>query len=207
MWRQVITPDSLVPLTNGPALLSPCLQCPQTTIGTTYAFFIFSFSFAFSLGNLANTSGDMAKAAGAVARALAAMRRAGGEDGANGAAASSGQQEAAGSSSHSSSSEDTTASTSSSRGYQISADQVRARSFPAALLLVTRTARPSGMSRPLLCSYLGMQLRGGIEFRGVSFRHPGWEGWTLSDISFTVPPGSTVALVGPRSVYYFTLIL
>ena len=51
----------------------------KVTTGLCYAFFIFAFSFAFSLGNLANTSGDVAKAAGAVARALAAMRQAEGE--------------------------------------------------------------------------------------------------------------------------------
>lgn len=77
--------------------LGTCLaMAGRVTLGTCYSFFIFAFSFAFSLGNLANTSGDLARAAGAAARALAAMRQAGGElpmqnaeGAADGAAASS----------------------------------------------------------------------------------------------------------------------
>jgi ABC-type multidrug transport system fused ATPase/permease subunit len=34
-----------------------------------------------------------------------------------------------------------------------------------------------------------------IEFRNVSFSHP--DGWTMKDISFTIPAGTTTALVGP----------
>jgi ATP-binding cassette, subfamily B, multidrug efflux pump len=40
-------------------------------------------------------------------------------------------------------------------------------------------------------------IRGAVEFRGVSFRFPGTERWVLRDVSFTIPAGSTVALVGP----------
>ncbi|MFC0597270.1 ABC transporter ATP-binding protein [Streptomyces palmae] len=38
--------------------------------------------------------------------------------------------------------------------------------------------------------------RGEIEFRGVGFRYPGTSRWALQDVSFQVPPGSTLALVG-----------
>lgn len=38
--------------------------------------------------------------------------------------------------------------------------------------------------------------QGDIEFRGVRFSHPG--GWSLRNVSFTIPAGKTVALVGPR---------
>ncbi|MFF2325691.1 MULTISPECIES: ABC transporter ATP-binding protein [unclassified Streptomyces] len=38
--------------------------------------------------------------------------------------------------------------------------------------------------------------RGDIEFRGVCFRYPGTPRWALSDVSFHVPPGTTLALVG-----------
>ncbi|WP_406416790.1 ABC transporter ATP-binding protein/permease [Streptomyces sp. NBC_00873] len=38
--------------------------------------------------------------------------------------------------------------------------------------------------------------RGDVEFRGVSFRYPGTSRWALSDVSFQVTPGTTLALVG-----------
>ncbi|MER7466916.1 ABC transporter ATP-binding protein [Streptomyces sp. NPDC097981] len=38
--------------------------------------------------------------------------------------------------------------------------------------------------------------RGNVEFRGVSFRYPGTSRWALRDVSFRVPPGTTLALVG-----------
>ncbi|MFW5951391.1 MAG: ABC transporter ATP-binding protein [Gemmatimonadota bacterium] len=40
-------------------------------------------------------------------------------------------------------------------------------------------------------------VRGEVEFRGVSFRYPGTERPVLRDVSFRVPAGSTVAVVGP----------
>ena len=39
--------------------------------------------------------------------------------------------------------------------------------------------------------------RGGLVFRGVRFRYPESEMWSLDDLSFEVEAGSTVALVGP----------
>ncbi|MEV6761872.1 ABC transporter ATP-binding protein [Streptomyces sp. NPDC051105] len=38
--------------------------------------------------------------------------------------------------------------------------------------------------------------RGAVEFDGVWFRYPGTEAWALSDVSFEVAPGETLALVG-----------
>ncbi|MFE2549310.1 ABC transporter ATP-binding protein [Streptomyces sp. NPDC059355] len=38
--------------------------------------------------------------------------------------------------------------------------------------------------------------RGNVEFRGVSFRYPGTARWALHEVSFSVRPGTTVALVG-----------
>jgi ATP-binding cassette, subfamily B, multidrug efflux pump len=44
---------------------------------------------------------------------------------------------------------------------------------------------------------LPARIRGEIEFRHVGFRYPGTEREVLRDLSFTVPAGSTVAVVGP----------
>jgi ATP-binding cassette subfamily B multidrug efflux pump len=49
-------------------------------------------------------------------------------------------------------------------------------------------------------------VRGEIEFRGVGFRYPGTEREVLRDVSFTIPAGSTVALVGPTGAGKSTLI-
>ena len=45
-----------------------------------------------------------------------------------------------------------------------------------------------------------------IEFRDVSFRYPQVENWTLSSVSFRVPAGSTVALIGRSGTGKSTLI-
>ncbi len=42
-----------------------------------------------------------------------------------------------------------------------------------------------------------LRLRGGIELRGVGFRHDPRGSWTLRDVSLVVRPGQKVALVGP----------
>jgi ABC-type multidrug transport system fused ATPase/permease subunit len=39
-------------------------------------------------------------------------------------------------------------------------------------------------------------LTGDVEIRNLSFRYPGAEDWTLQNVSFIVPAGSTVALIG-----------
>ena len=49
-------------------------------------------------------------------------------------------------------------------------------------------------------------VRGEVEFRAVRFRYPGSERDVLADISFHVPPGSTVALVGPTGSGKSTLV-
>jgi ATP-binding cassette, subfamily B, multidrug efflux pump len=41
------------------------------------------------------------------------------------------------------------------------------------------------------------RVRGEVELRGVSFRYPGTGRWVLRDVSFRVPAGATVAIVGP----------
>ncbi len=41
------------------------------------------------------------------------------------------------------------------------------------------------------------EVRGEIEFRGVTFRYPGTERAVLRSVSFRVPAGATVAIVGP----------
>jgi len=115
----------------------------QITIGVCYSFFVYSFSFAFALGNLASAAGDLARARGAVARTLAVLEEVGAEG-------------ISGSSSISSSSLD---------GHQ-------ANTIPATF-------------------------EGQIEFRNVSFKHPGMKDWGLEDISFTIKPGQTCLVTGP----------
>ena len=48
--------------------------------------------------------------------------------------------------------------------------------------------------------------QGGIEFRNVSFRYPGTERLVLTDISFTIEPGQTVAIVGPTGSGKSTIV-
>lgn len=49
-------------------------------------------------------------------------------------------------------------------------------------------------------------LRGGIEFRDVSFRYPGTERWVLKNVSFQIEPGQTVAVVGGTASGKSTLV-
>jgi ATP-binding cassette, subfamily B, bacterial len=53
---------------------------------------------------------------------------------------------------------------------------------------------------------IGERLRGEIELRSVSFRYPGTEQYALRDVSLTVRPGETVALVGATGAGKSTLI-
>lgn len=48
--------------------------------------------------------------------------------------------------------------------------------------------------------------RASIEFRGVSFVYPGTERRVLEDVSFSVDPGETVAIVGPTGSGKTTLV-
>jgi ATP-binding cassette subfamily B protein len=49
-------------------------------------------------------------------------------------------------------------------------------------------------------------IRGGIEFRDVSFRYPGTDRWILKNISFQIEPGQTVAIVGGTASGKTTLV-
>lgn len=49
-------------------------------------------------------------------------------------------------------------------------------------------------------------VRGEVEFRGVSFRYPGTERWVLRDVSFRASAGEIVAIVGPTGSGKSTLI-
>lgn len=49
-------------------------------------------------------------------------------------------------------------------------------------------------------------VRGALEVRNVSFRYPGTERWVLRDIDFSVPAGSTLALVGATGSGKSTLV-
>lgn len=55
--------------------------------------------------------------------------------------------------------------------------------------------------KPLVCDVKHPQqlsnVRHSVEFRNVSFRYPGNQEWALRDVSFDVPAGATVALIGP----------
>ncbi|HEU4533213.1 MAG TPA: ABC transporter ATP-binding protein, partial [Polyangiaceae bacterium] len=46
----------------------------------------------------------------------------------------------------------------------------------------------------------------GVRFEGVGFRYPGREGWALRDVSFFVPEGQSLALVGHNGAGKTTII-
>lgn len=50
------------------------------------------------------------------------------------------------------------------------------------------------------------QLQDGIRFENVSFRYPGTDTWVLRDISFRLPAGSVVAIVGDNGAGKSTLV-
>jgi ATP-binding cassette, subfamily B, multidrug efflux pump len=50
------------------------------------------------------------------------------------------------------------------------------------------------------------EVRGELEFRGVWFRFPDTERWVLRDVSFRVPAGQTLAVVGPTGSGKSTLV-
>jgi ATP-binding cassette subfamily B protein len=64
-----------------------------------------------------------------------------------------------------------------------------------------RAHRPSPASRPVPA-----RLREGIVFDRVSFRYPGTDRWVLRDVSFRLPAGGVVALVGENGAGKTTLV-
>jgi ATP-binding cassette, subfamily B, multidrug efflux pump len=50
------------------------------------------------------------------------------------------------------------------------------------------------------------RVEGAIEFRGVGFRYPGIDRHVLRDVSFRIPAGSTVAVVGPTGAGKSTVV-
>jgi ATP-binding cassette subfamily B protein len=62
-----------------------------------------------------------------------------------------------------------------------------------------REARPGREPAP-------ERLEDGIVFDRVSFRYPGTEHWTLRDVSFRIPAGAVVALVGENGAGKTTLV-
>lgn len=49
-------------------------------------------------------------------------------------------------------------------------------------------------------------IRQGVEFRNVSFKYTGQEGWALRDVNFSVSPSEKIALVGPNGAGKTTII-
>lgn len=67
---------------------------------------------------------------------------------------------------------------------------------------------PSTMTvrSPQFAASVPTTLKKGIEFRSVSFKYPGSEHSVLEDVSFTLEPGQTIALVGENGAGKTTLV-
>jgi ATP-binding cassette subfamily B protein len=72
------------------------------------------------------------------------------------------------------------------------------------LNVVLRT-RPAVLA-PATPVTLPAEVRGEVEFRGVSFRYPGTERTVLEDVSFVTKAGETIAIVGPTGSGKSTLV-
>lgn len=64
----------------------------------------------------------------------------------------------------------------------------------------------SAMPRPASPRAFPAPLREGIVFENVGFRYPGKEGWALRHLSFTLPAGETLALVGENGAGKTTIV-
>src|SRR5262249_50986371 len=62
---------------------------------------------------------------------------------------------------------------------------------------MSRADRPASMPE---------RFRQGLEFRHVSFRYPGREGWAVHDVNWQIAPGEKLALVGPNGAGKTTMI-
>jgi ATP-binding cassette subfamily B protein len=62
------------------------------------------------------------------------------------------------------------------------------------------------MARAEQPAHMPARLSRGLEFRGVSFRYPGRDGWALRDVNLKIAPGEKIALVGPNGAGKTTLI-
>eukprot|EP00887_Chlorella_sp_A99_P006421 scaffold3.g6421.t1 len=166
----------------------------RLSTGVLYSFFVYSdHPESGGLGSL-RAGADLAKATGAVTRTVATLRQAeGGVAGepaaAPAAAAPALEQEQAASAGSVQREQQPAAPGSFERRQQPLAESSQRQPEAAA-------AGPSGRRNGLeIPAHL---FRGEVEFRNVYFRHPGWPEWALEDVSFRIPGGQTVALVGPR---------
>ena len=139
----------------------------RVSIGVCYSFFVYSFSFAFALSNVTATLGEMSKAAGTVNRMMSVVRKC--------------------ESIHEVNSSD---SSETNGGRTVKSSRYASIRNDSHSLNEDSSEQPHVNTESILD-----ECTGDIEFRNVSFSHPG--GWTMDDISFYVPAGKALALVGP----------
>lgn len=79
------------------------------------------------------------------------------------------------------------------------------RGAAALARIETILSRRSAIEEPAEPASL-QQVRGGIEFRGVSFHYPTSERLVLEDVSLRIEPGQTAAIVGPTGSGKSTIV-